>query len=67
MNDAREVIVGLSELQHGVVNRKQLHQSGVGSRALRHQIESGFIEPMSPQVLRLVGSPRTAAHLAMAG
>ncbi|MEX2625211.1 MAG: hypothetical protein WD651_15955 [Acidimicrobiia bacterium] len=67
MNDAREVIVGLSELQHGVVNRKQLHQSGVGSRALRHQIESGFIEPMSPQVLRLVGSPRTDAHLAMAG
>ena len=67
MNETREVIVGLSEPQHGVINRRQLHESGIGPRALRHQIDVGFIEPLSPQVLRLVGSPRSEAQLAMAG
>jgi hypothetical protein len=67
MNETREVIVGLSEPQHGVVGRRQLHSAGIAPRSLRHQIDAGFVEPMSPQVLRLVGSPRTDAQLAMAG
>jgi very-short-patch-repair endonuclease len=67
MNETREVIVGLCEPQHGVVSRRQLHEAAVASRALRHQIDARFVEPMSPQVLRLVGSPRTKAQLAMAG
>ena len=67
VNEARRLIVGLSEIQHGVVNRRQLLEQGLGSRALRHQVEAGFLEPLSPQVLRLVGSPATEAQQAMAG
>jgi hypothetical protein len=67
MNETRQVIVDLSEPQNGVVGRRQLHEAGIAPRALRHQIDAGFVEPMSPQVLRLVGSPRTDAQLAMAG
>ena len=67
VNETRAIIVGLSEPQHGVVNRRQLHEAGIAPRALRHQVDARFIEPISPQVLRLVGSPRTEAQLAMAG
>lgn len=67
VNEARELIIQLTELQHGVVNRRQLHEKGVGPRALRHQIDCGFVEPLSPQVLRLSGTPRTEALQAMSG
>ena len=67
MNAARRLIVELSEKQHGVVNRRQLNEKGLGSRALRHQVEAGFVEPLSPQVLKLAGSPVTEAQQAMAG
>ena len=67
MNEARRLIVEFTEKQHGAVNRRQLNERGLGSRALRHQVDSGFLEPMSPQVLRLVGSPETDAQMAMAG
>lgn len=67
MNEARKLIVEFTEKQHGVVNRRQLNDTGLSSRALRHQVDSGFLEPLSPQVLRLAGSPATEAQDAMAG
>lgn len=67
MNEARKLIVEFTEIQHGVVNRRQLNDRGLSSRAVRHQVESGFIEPLSPQVLKLAGSPVTEAQQAMAG
>jgi very-short-patch-repair endonuclease len=67
MNEARRLIVEFTEKQHGVVNRRQLNEKGLGSRALRHQVDSGFLVPLSPQVLRLAGSPVTEAQQAMAG
>jgi len=67
MNETRKLIVDFTEKQHGVVNRRQLNDCGLSTRAVRHQVDSGFIEPLSPQVLRLAGSPVTEAQQAMAG
>jgi very-short-patch-repair endonuclease len=67
MNEARKRIVDFTEKQHGVVNRRQLADGGLTSRAVRHQVDSGFIEVLSPQVLKLVGSPVTEAQSAMSG
>jgi very-short-patch-repair endonuclease len=67
MNEARRLIVDFTEKQHGVVNRRQLLDGGLTSRAVRHQVDSGFIEALSPQVLKLAGSPVTEAQEAMSG
>ena len=67
MNEARRLIVDFTEKQHGVVNRRQLLDGGLTSRAVRHQVDSGFIEALSPQVLKLAGSPVTEAQRAMSG
>lgn len=47
----------LSENQHGVVAWQQLRDLGVSRSAIRHRIAAGALDPLSPRVLRLVGSP----------
>ena len=61
-----EAIRDLAEGQHGVVSRVQLRDVGIGSEALLHRIRKGVLEPMSPKVLRLVGTSPTEDQLAAA-
>lgn len=62
-----ERIDDLASRQHGVVNRKQLFELGVGENAIRHRLAEGGFVAISPAVVRLRGSTRTEMQRASAG
>ena len=61
------LIFAQSEKQHGAIGRRQLHDAGVSPEQVRHRIDDGLLVPLSPEVLRLAGSPRTEQQRAIAG
>lgn len=61
------IIFALSEQQHGAIGRRQLHDAGLSPEQIRHRIEHGRLVPLSPEVFRVAGSPRTELQRAMAG
>jgi very-short-patch-repair endonuclease len=65
--EADNLIVTLAESQFGVVGRRQVNEAGLSRKAVLHRIERGALISLSPEVLRVAGSPRTDHQLAMAG
>lgn len=65
--DVDSLIFARSERQHGAIGRRQLHAAGVSPEQVRYRIDDGLLVPLSPEVLRLAGSPRTEQQKAMAG
>src|SRR5687767_9087425 len=61
-----ERLRALAELQHGLVSRAQCRSAGFDAAACRALFRRGDWEPLSPRVLRLVGSPQTAQSSVMA-
>lgn len=57
--DVEQVVRNIAAAQHGVMNTRQLLARGIGARRLRALSERGVLEPLSPGVYRLVGSPET--------
>lgn len=56
----------LSERQHGVFGRRQLWTGGFGNSGLLSLERRGTIQHLSPEVMRLAGSPYTPLSRAMA-
>ena len=65
--DVDSVIFARSEQQHGAIGRRQLHGAGLSPEQVRHRVDQGLLIPMSPEVFRVAGSPRTELQRAMAG
>lgn len=56
------------QAHHGVADRAQLRQLGLGRRPIERLLSEGIIEPVAPfkWVVRLAGSPRTLAQRCVA-
>jgi very-short-patch-repair endonuclease len=63
---AHDEVRRVAAAQHGLVNRRQATASGMTDRAVARAIERGWLEPLSPRVLRICGSAPTAHQAAMA-
>jgi hypothetical protein len=53
------VVAELAAAQHGVVTRAQAAERGLDRARLRAVFSRGLVEQIQPNVLRLVGAPRT--------
>jgi very-short-patch-repair endonuclease len=61
------LIFSLAERQFGLVGRRQLLGMGVSTKQAQHRVLRDRLVPLSPEVLRVAGSPRTDHQAAMAG
>ncbi len=59
-------IRAFTRVQHGVVARRQLRAAGISDEAISRRVARGVLEPVTPRVLRLVGTPDVDAHRLMA-
>ncbi len=62
-----DVIRDLTAAQYGLVGRNQLHAAGIDGDAIAHRVGKRQLEPLSPEVLRLLGAPHSREQRAMAG
>lgn len=58
--------VHLAEAQHGLVTTEQLRSAGFSSDQIHLAIESQRLVRLSPRLLRMAGSPNTAAQAVLA-
>lgn len=64
--EAHNEVRAVAATQHGVVNRSQVVMSGMTPRGLARALEAGWMEKLSPRVVRVRGSAPTAHQRAMA-
>ena len=64
--DVDNRIRDLASRQHGLVSRRQLRAHSVSPGAIRRRIDNGFLQTVSPRVLRVAGSPVTDEAAMMA-
>jgi hypothetical protein len=57
----------LADRQHGAVSRQQLRAAGWSRQREHRQVAAGHLELVTPRVLRVAGSPRTALQKVMIG
>jgi hypothetical protein len=66
MDDARTRIRTVAAHQHGLLTSQQARAAGLGQGGIRHAVRSGWLERLSPRVLRVRGSAPTTAQRLLA-
>ncbi len=61
-----DLIRAHASVQYGLVSRRQLRADCIGGDAIDHRVRKGELQPLSADVLRLVGSPESDQQRGMA-